>query len=314
MTRRLVLVYHADPREARAYARRVRLPPGFRLAVCSSAARARRLIGHAEILYAWNFPASLLPSARRLRWIQQMGAGVERYLAGELPPAVRLTRAAGIFGPWMAEYTLGWCLFFTQRTEQFRAQQRRRRWVEADPVPLRGTTLCVVGLGDIGRTIARAARALGMRVLGVTRSGRRDGAADRVYRVAALRQALGAADWVVVTVPLSPETRGLIGPRELAAMRPAARLINIARGPVVDERALLAALRSRRIAGAVLDVFDTEPLPRRHPFWRMRQVVITPHISGPSTPAEIGPIFADNLRRYLAGRPLRHAVDPRRGY
>lgn len=314
MTGRLVLVYHGSPREARAYARLVALPRGFRLAVCSTPARARALIPDAEVLYAWNFPAALLPAARRLRWIQQMGAGVERYLAHALPRRVRLTRAAGIFGPWMAEYTLGWCLFFTQRTEQFRAQQRRRRWAEVDPQPLRDTTLCVVGLGDIGGTIGRAARALGMRVLGVTRSGRPDRAADRVYRTSALRQALGAADWVVVTVPLHAGTRGLIGGRELAAMKPTARLINIARGPVVNERALLAALRSRRIAGAVLDVFDTEPLPRRHPLWRMDGVVITPHISGPSTPAEIAPIFADNLRRYRAGRPLRHLVDRRRGY
>lgn len=314
MTGRLVLVYHAAPRDARAYARRVTLPRGFRLAVCWTAERARKLIPDAEVLYAWNFPAALLPSARRLRWIQQMGAGVERYLASPLPPGVRLTRAAGIFGPWMAEYTLGWCLFFTQRMDRFRSQQRRRRWDVVDPEPLRGSTLCVVGLGDIGRRIARTARAVGMRVVGVNRSGRPDPAADRVYAASARRRALAEADWVVVTVPLLSSTRGLIGAGELRAMKRTARLINVARGPVVDERALLRALRAGRIAGAVLDVFDTEPLPRRHPFWAMPNVVVTPHISGPSTPEEIGPVFDDNLRRYAAGRPLRHLVDPSRGY
>jgi phosphoglycerate dehydrogenase-like enzyme len=129
-----------------------------------------------------------------------------------------------------------------------------------------------------------------------------------------LRRALAVADWVVLTVPLTPATRGLIGAGELAAMRPGAWLLNVARGPVVDEAALLDALRRRAIAGAVLDVFATEPLPAAHPLWTLENVVITPHISGPSTPDEIAPVFADNLRRFLAGRPLRHVVDRRRGY
>jgi phosphoglycerate dehydrogenase-like enzyme len=115
-------------------------------------------------------------------------------------------------------------------------------------------------------------------------------------------------------VPLSDATRGLVGAAELAVMKPSAWLINIARGPIVVEAALLDALRQRRIGGAVLDVFDTEPLPADHPLWALDNVAITPHISGPSTPCEIGPIFNDNLRRYLAGRPLRHVVDRRRGY
>jgi phosphoglycerate dehydrogenase-like enzyme len=117
-----------------------------------------------------------------------------------------------------------------------------------------------------------------------------------------------------VTVPLTEATRGLIGAAQLAAMKPTAWLINIARGAVVDEAALATALRERRIGGAVLDVFSEEPLPPGHPLWALDNAVITPHISGPSTPAEIGPIFDDNLRRYLAGRPLRHVADRRRGY
>jgi phosphoglycerate dehydrogenase-like enzyme len=186
-----------------------------------------------------------------------------------------------------------------------------------DPVPLRGQTLCVVGLGDIGGSIAKLARALGMRVIGVTRSGRGGrGSRDalRVYRTTALRAALARADFVVLTLPLSDETRGLVGPAELAALKPTAWLLNLARGPIVDEAALLAALRARRIGGAVLDVFDTEPLPTDHPLWGFDNVVVTPHISGPSTPREIGPIFNDNLRRYATNRPLRHPVDRTRGY
>jgi phosphoglycerate dehydrogenase-like enzyme len=243
-----------------------------------------------------------------------MGAGVERLLVPELPAHVRITRAAGIFGPWMAEYAVGWCLWVTQRMKGFLASQRARRWEPVDPVPLRGQTLCVVGLGDIGRHVARAGRALGMRVIGVTRSGRGPREAERVYRTRALRTALARADFVVLTLPLSEATRGLLGPAELAAMKTSAWLINIARGPIVDQAALLDGLRGGRLGGAVLDVFDTEPLPPDHPFWGMENVVVTPHISGPSTPREIGPVFADNLRRYVAGRPLRHQVDRTRGY
>jgi phosphoglycerate dehydrogenase-like enzyme len=132
--------------------------------------------------------------------------------------------------------------------------------------------------------------------------------------VGQLAQALAEADFVVLLLPLTPETRGLIGADALAAMRPTAWLVNIARGAVVDEGALLDALGQRRIAGAILDVFETEPLPPHHPLWRMDNVVITPHVSGPSTPEEIAPVFNDNLARYLAGRPLRHVVDRARGY
>jgi len=280
----------------------------------STPEEAAALIGDTEILYAWKFPAPLLRRAPKLRWIQVMGAGVERFLVPELPPRVAVTRVTGAFGAWMAEYTLGWCLWVTQRIERFRQQQRARRWLPLDPLRLRGASLCVVGLGDIGREIARAARRLGILVVGVTRSGRPVPGAARTYGPRAIRTALGLADFVVLTVPLARDTRGLIGAPELAAMKASAWLINIARGPVVDEKALIRALRERRIGGAVLDVFEEEPLPPDHPFWRLDNVAVTPHIAGPSIPAEIAPIFNDNLRRYVAGRPLRDVVDRRRGY
>lgn len=315
MTPRTVLVYHPDAEEARAYAAGVRLPRrGLALRVASTPAEAAVHIADVEVLYAWGFPAPLLARASRLRWVQVMGAGVERFLAPELPARVVVTRAAGVFGPWMAEYTLGWCLWVTQRMDLFRRQQADRRWAPVDPLRLRGSTLCVVGLGDIGRNIARAARALGMRVVGVSRRGRRVAGARAVYPPGALATALRGADFAVLTVPLSEATRGMIGERELGAMKPTAWLLNIARGPVVDEAALIRALSARRIAGAVLDVFDAEPLPGDHPLWALDNAVITPHISGPSTPGEITPLFNENLRRYAAGRPLRHVADRARGY
>jgi len=308
-------VYYPDAAGARAYADLVRLPRrSLAVDVASTTEEAAALIGETEILYAWKFPAPLLARASRLRWIQVMGAGVERFLVPELSPRVILTRAAGIFGPWMAEYTLAWCLWVTQRIDLFARQQLQRRWAPVDPRRLRGATLCVVGLGDIGRQIARLAGRVGMRVIAVSRRGRPAREVARVLRPRAIRRALAPADFVVLTVPLSAETSGLIGKPELDAMKPSAWLLNIARGPVVDVKALVEALRERRIGGAVLDVFDTEPLPPDHPLWALDNVAITPHISGPSIRAEIAPIFDDNLRRYLSGRPLRHVVDRERGY
>jgi len=315
VTTRSILVYHPGPGEAQTYARPIRQPrPLFSINACSTPAEAELHVADAEILYAWNFPRHLLPRAKRLRWVQNMGAGVERFLVPELPKGVMLTRIAGIFGPWMAEYVMGWCLWHTQRTELFRAQQRERRWRQVDPRRLNGAELCIVGLGDIGRTIARAARGLGLRVTGVSQSGRKTPGVERVYRARDLAKPLPSADFVVLTVPLTPATRGLMGARELATMKSSAWLVNIGRGPVVDEAALLDALSSKRIGGAILDVFNEEPLPAGHPLWELENVVITPHISGPSTPEEIGPIFDDNLRRYLARRPLRFQVDRKRGY
>jgi phosphoglycerate dehydrogenase-like enzyme len=309
-----VLVY--DTSDARRYAGLVRAPRGrVVLHVASTPQEAAAHIADAEVLYAWKFPAELYEKAGRLRWLQAMGAGVEWALVPNLPPRVVVTRAPGVFGPWMAEYVLGWCLWITQRITAYRDAQRRREWIQhVPPERLAGKTLAIVGLGDIGRVVARAARGLGMRVIGVTRSGRRVAGVERVYPSRELGRALGAADFVVVILPLNERTRGLIGDAELAVMRPTAWLLNIGRGPVIDEAALLRALERRTIAGAVLDVFATEPLPHDHPLWALDNVVITPHISGPTTPEEIAPVFNDNLTRYLAGRPLRHVVDRRRGY
>jgi phosphoglycerate dehydrogenase-like enzyme len=310
-----VLVYHPDGTEP--YARLVRAPTGADVTVhaCETESEAAAVIGDVQVAYAWKLPGALAGRAAKLEWLQVMGAGVDWAFASELRRGVVVTRAPGIFGPWMSEYVLGWCSWVTQRMETYRAAQRERRWIgDVLPSGLRGRTMTLVGVGDIGREIARVARAVGMHVIGVSRSGQRVPAVEHVYRPGYLARALAAADFVVVVVPLTRQTRSLVDARALAAMRPGAWLLNISRGAVVDEAALVDALRARRIAGAILDVFPTEPLPPDHPLWGLDNVVITPHVAGPSTAEELAPVFNDNLARWLRGRPLQHVVDRTRGY
>jgi phosphoglycerate dehydrogenase-like enzyme len=309
-----VLVY--DPTDAARYAELIRAPRGrVTVRVASRPEEAAKHIATTDVLYAWKPPVQLYATAPRLHWLHAMGAGADWALVPELPKRVVVTRSPGVFGPWMAEYVLAWCLSVTQRMAAYRAAQARREWIQHEPPDrLAGKTIAIVGLGDIGRTVARAAAVMGMRVIGVTRSGRRVAGVERVYVRRELRRALAAADFVVLVVPLNDATRGMIGEAELAAMRESAWLINIGRGALVDDSALVRALQRRTIAGAVLDVFTTEPLPPAHPLWSLDNAVITPHISGPNLPEEIAPVFNDNLARYLSGRPLKHVVDRRRGY
>ncbi len=308
-----VLVYR--PTEAERFASLVRAGRGVTIHAAGSPAEADPIIAEADVVWGWRVPPALLEKAGRLRWVQVMGASADWALVPELPARVVVTRSPGLFGPWMAEYVLAWCLWVTQRVEAYRRAQADRRWA-ADVLPERlgGRTMVVVGLGDIGRRIARAAAGLGLRVVGVSRSGRPVPGVTRVYRPRALARAVAEGDFVVLVVPLTAETRGLVDERVLGAMKPTAWLLNVARGAVVDEDALVRALAERRIAGAVLDVFATEPLPPAHPLWALDNVVVTPHIAGPDVPEDLARVFNENLARYLAGRPLRHVVDRRRGY
>jgi len=308
-----VLVYHPD--EAQAYARLVKAPRGkVRLRVASSPEAAAPHVEEMDVLYTWGFPTDFLPRAQRLRWVQVMGAGVNGFLDTPFPPKVVLTRAEGVFGPWMAEYTLGWLLWTTQRMELVRAAQRLRQWEPINQGLLRGKTLGLVGLGSIGRVVAHVAQTFAMQVIGVNRTGRPVPGVARVYRRGAFHEFLAASDYVVLIAPLTPETRGMVGEGELHAMRPDAWLVNVGRGALIQEAALVRALHERWIAGAILDVFAEEPLPPEHPFWGMANVVVTPHVAGPSDPPEIAPIFNDNLRRFLEGKALKGRVDLQRGY
>jgi phosphoglycerate dehydrogenase-like enzyme len=283
------------------------------------------LVPDADIVFGWALRRETFPRASRLRWIHVSAAGVGPLLFPEMVESpVVVTNGRGIHAVAMAEHTLGVMLSFIRRLHLARDLQHERRWGQGplwlDPPgigELQGATLLMVGLGAVGSAIAPRAAALGMRVIAVRRHPSRDPApAHEQWGTERLREQLGRADWVVLAVPHTPETRGLIGERELAAMRPGAALVNLGRGALVDEPALIDALRAGRLGGAALDVFAEEPLPPDSALWAMPNVIVTPHISG------IGPrywdravdLFERNLTAFLAGAPLENVVDKRAGY
>lgn len=269
----------------------------------------------------------LLPELPNLRWLQQWGAGAD-WLMEHPELAERdfvLTNVSGIHAVPISEHILAYLLAFARELPRFIRNQTTRTWkrgaewpeTPAGPLELAGKTMLLLGVGAIGARTAKLAAALEMRVVGVRRNP--DRAADHVHNTVALEDlhsALPDADFVVLTLPLTRDTHHLIGEEEFRAMKDAAVLVNIGRGGLVDERALERALQEGWIAGAGLDVFETEPLPESSPLWKMENVIITPHTAGdtPHYTDRALAIFLDNLRRYRAGEPLTHVVDKELGY
>ncbi|RME78568.1 MAG: D-2-hydroxyacid dehydrogenase [Chloroflexi bacterium] len=290
-----------------------------------------------QILYGWGKYLAEAHRFPRLRWIQTHSAGVDALLDKPVWQSdVLITSMNGIHAVPMAEHALALMLAFRWNLRrmfnlQTRAEWPKDRWALFARPELRGSTLGIVGYGAIGRELARQADALGMRVLATNRTGERrfyqgysvpgtgDPAAripEQIYPTARLVEMLTRCDYVVVVAPLTPETRGLFGLKAFAAMKESAVFINLGRGKLVDEAALVEALQKGYIAGAGLDVFQTEPLPPDSPLWQMDNVIISPHVSGftPLYDERASDLFAENLRRFLAGRPMINLVQRERGY
>ena len=274
----------------------------------------------------------LLARAPRLGWVHSASAGVERALT---PAAAErglvITNARGVFSRPIAEYVLMMILAVSRRLPGLLELQRERTWQPLEGVELRDVTVGIVGLGSIGRAVGALATAFGCRVIAVRRrseAGAEAAATDeesrsfgevmleRVGGPEGLPQLLADSDFVVLATPLTPETQNMIDAEALSVMKPGAWLINIARGGLVDERALLNALRDGAIGGAVLDTFRDEPLPPSSPFYDLPNVIVTPHTSWSSGRVldRSVELFCDNLRRYAAGEPLLNVVDPAAGY
>jgi len=282
----------------------------------------------AEVFYGFRFPPELVPKAPGLRWIQSASAGIEDNLSAPVVArGILLTNGAGIASTGIAEQVFGVMLMFCRNLHVAARLQREGRWDRSAvmagagmPVrEFRGSRVAVIGLGPIGAAIAAGAASLGATVRGMRRhppAGAPRPPYDAVVGPDGFRDLLGWADFVVLAVPHTPETERMIGAREIGLMRHDAVLVNIARGGVVDEAALVDALRSGAIGGAALDVFEEEPLPSSSPLWALPNAILTPHVAG-STPRYFEralDLFVDNLARYLEGRPLRNLVEHALGY
>lgn len=263
---------------------------------------------------------AVVRSASRLRWVHSLSAGVNEYLCPELVDStVWLTNSRGVFSRSLAEFVLGAALFFAKDFRRMLRQQAAGVWESFDVEELCGKVMGLVGYGSIGGAVAERARDFGMRVIAVRRRPEQipaSGVAEEILPVSRLVELMARSDFVTVAAPLTPETRGLIGEAELRAMKPSAVLINVGRGPVVAEGALIRALRERWIRGAALDVFDREPLPSGHPFYALDNVLLSPHCADhtPGWEEAAMEVFLDNFERFRKGEPLRNLVDKRLGY
>jgi phosphoglycerate dehydrogenase-like enzyme len=261
-----------------------------------------------------------LAAASRLCWIQTPIAGLEHSMFPELVASpVTLTNMRGIYSDHIADHAYALLLALARGLPQFMRRQARHEWSTrgVSAVHLPDATLGILGLGGIGRELARRAKASGMTVLAVdARPGARPDEVDELWSTDRLRELLERADFVAVCAPHTPETERLINREKLAWMKPSAFLINISRGIIVELTVLTDALQQRRLAGAALDVFETEPLPADHPLWDMENVLITPHAAwmGPDSEARRLDVLRDNLRRFAAGEPLLNVVDKARWF
>jgi phosphoglycerate dehydrogenase-like enzyme len=279
----------------------------------------------ADVMIGWSLEREQLRAATNLRWIYSITAAVDQFFYPELISSeIALTNAASVHGPVVAEHAMAMILALAKRVPSAVRYQDRRKWAmdaiwEEQPHPreIAGANLVVIGLGSIGSEVAAMAAGLKMRVVGVRQNPERGLAgAHEVVGYRELDAVLGRADFVVLSAPLTPQTRYLIDARRLQLFQPDAYLINVSRGGLIDEAALVKALRETRLGGAALDVFEEEPLPRRSPLWKLSKVLITPHTA--FLTAKIWErhyeVFTGNLRRYLAGEPLQDVVDKQRGY
>jgi len=280
------------------------------------------MLGEAEVLY--DFPSGhvedLLEVAPRLRWVQgsMAGAGEVAQRADLGDTDVVVTTASGIYSGPLAEFVLMAMLQHAKGLDDLRGDKAERIWRQGAVGTLERKTLCVVGMGNIGRAIAGRARPFGIRVVGVKRTVLEDDEAwdyaDELYPTAELRSALGEADYVAVTLPGTPETRRLLDAEAIATIKQGAYFVNVGRGAVVDEAALVEALQGGHLAGAALDVFEVEPLPEESPLWELDNVIISAHTTD-VVPDLINSaqtdLFCENLRRYLAGEELLNVLDKR---
>jgi D-2-hydroxyacid dehydrogenase (NADP+) len=296
------------------------------LIIVSSDEEALKSLPQAEVFLCYRFPADWLPIAKQLKWIHVGAAGVNHILTPELVRStIRITNARGIHVDVQSDYIIGTMIMWSRKllyAERMRADKRWRDWkspMVMGSFALRKQILLIVGLGAIGKTLATKAACLGMIVHGIKRRIHPEEHFPDVaelWRPEQLHETLGQADFVTSLVPYTPETHHMFGEAEFRRMKSSAFFVNTSRGKVVDETALVTALRENVIAGAALDVFEEEPLPEESPLWDLENVILTPHIGGnyERYTLDVYAQFVENLKRYVRGDPLFNEVDKRLGY
>jgi phosphoglycerate dehydrogenase-like enzyme len=300
--------------------------PQFSVAQSNSFDNVAQYIADVEIMFAVSLRPEQFLAAKKLRWLHSQSAAVNQFMFPELIESdVILTNARNVHAPVVAEHVMATVFALTKQLPAAVRFQQRHVWGQEEfsrgdsrSRDISGATLGLVGLGSIGRHVAGHASSLGMRVIAVREHPEKEkpSGVDEVFASSKLADLLGQSDYVVLSTPVTPETTGMIGREELRAMKPNAYLINVGRGALIDEAALVDALRERKIAGAALDVFEKEPLPSDSPFWDLDNVLITPHTAGISDKMweRHYAVFSENLRRYISGQPLFGLVDKRIGY
>ncbi len=291
----------------------------LKIEFCGSDEEREARLAKAEVFVAWRFPTvDLARRAPKLKWIQLTGAGVEHLMPLTwLPAGTMLTNCSGVHGPKVGESATMALLMLHAQMPAMLTAQRDHRWDQHHSPLITGKTVVVVGLGGLGTEVARSARRLGLKVIGVNRSGRPHRLADRTVKVDRLHDVLPKADFLFLTAPSTTASRGMIGRAELALLKPGAGIVNFGRGGLIDEPALLEALKAGRLSGAFLDVFAKEPLPADSPVWDTPNLVAVPHVLADDA-AQYMPrnfdLFLRNARRFLARRSLLNRIDPELEY
>ena len=317
VTRPVVLLWLDEAELYTRAAERAGLTARVELHACpTGSAPDPALWSRVEGALAWRIPREAFAGAPRLRWVQTLTAGVEGWLARGVPPGVALTCARGTHRIQMPENILAALFHLTKPYAAIARDQEAHRWTRRVSEPLAGKTLGILGLGAIGQEVARKAATLELTVIGTRREPAPVPHVTRVLPPEGTAEVLGAADFVLLLLPVTPATRDFMDARRLAEMRSTGWLLNFGRGELVVDADLVDAVKRGVIAGAVLDVFRIEPLPAEHPFWTTPGITVLPHLGGlhPTRDELVAALFVENLRRFVDGAPLLHLVDPARGY
>jgi len=301
------------------------LPPETRIAVGNSVEAFRSAAPTADVIFNWSLGGGLLRDVflmcPQVKWVHSRAAGLDGQLFPELIESpVPMTNGSGVFSQSLGEFALAAILYFAKDLRRMMRNQMAGNWEQFDITEIAGQTVGIIGYGDIGRAVASRARAMGMQVLAVKRKGvplyNVDPMVTQIYGPDRRLEMISRCDYVVVAAPLTPDTRGMIGAAEFDAMKPEAVIINLGRGPVIDEAAMVNALTKGQIKGAALDVFDKEPLPDGHPFYKLENVLLSPHCADhtPDWLDQAMRFFVEQFDRYRTGVPLKNVVNKQLGY